>query len=51
MVRQHTPYNRHNTAADRVAADPEERDVVIIDGRAMTYRSYRRWRDEKNVAE
>lgn len=42
MEERDTPYRFRDELAAEPTHDPEEREVVIVDGHAMTYRSYRR---------
>lgn len=42
MEGRDTPYIFRDEVESSPTLDPEEREVVIVDGRAMTYRSYRR---------
>ncbi|MFW6320961.1 MAG: hypothetical protein ACOC0Z_03865 [Halohasta sp.] len=44
MERSDSPYDFGVESPRRTTHDPEGRDVVIIDGEAMTYRSYHRSR-------
>lgn len=36
------PYVSHDEVEERSLPDPEGRDVIIVDGRAMSYRAYHR---------
>ena len=42
MEERDTPYVFRDETATEPTYDPEEREVIIVDGQAMTYRSYRR---------
>jgi len=44
MERSDSPYDFGVESPPQTSHDPEGRDVVIIDGQAMTYRSYHRTR-------
>jgi hypothetical protein len=42
MEERDTPYAFRDEVEQSPSYDHEEREVVIVDGEAMTYRSYRR---------
>jgi hypothetical protein len=44
MEPRDSPYVFRDEPSEPASPDPEERDVVIVDGRAMSYRRYRRYR-------
>lgn len=44
MEPRDSPYVFGDESPQQTSHDPEGRDVVIIDGQAMTYRSYHRTR-------
>ncbi len=44
MVQSNTPYVFGDEPPRPASHDPEGRDVVIVEGQAMTYRSYHRTR-------
>lgn len=40
--RQNSPYTFRDEAGDSPRYDPEEREIVIVEGQAMSFRWYRR---------
>lgn len=44
MEPRDSPYVFRDEPSEPATPDPEGRDVVIVDGRAMSYRRYRRYR-------
>jgi hypothetical protein len=44
MEPRDSPYVFRDEPSEPPSPDPEGRDVVIVDGRAMSYRRYRRYR-------